>query len=131
MKDIQERLAARLTDPGLLCTRAYVAGEWIEADDGATFEVTDPAGGGVICTVPDLSRAEVARAIDLPVDIVRGNAVGNQAPRGIAPALDIDRPGKPHRMAGGDGVRLHAANRSSCAGRGTSCSRSRSPSRAQ
>jgi len=64
MKDIQERLAARLTDPGLLCTRAYVAGEWIEADDGATFEVTDPAGGGVICTVPDLSRAEVARAID-------------------------------------------------------------------
>ena len=63
MKDIQERLAERLSDPSLLCARAYVAGEWIDADDGGTFEVTDPASGGVICTVPDLSRAETARAI--------------------------------------------------------------------
>ena len=52
-----------LRDPSLLQTRAYVAGEWIDADDGKTFPVTNPARGDVIAEVADLSRAEVARAI--------------------------------------------------------------------
>ncbi|UXU75443.1 MULTISPECIES: NAD-dependent succinate-semialdehyde dehydrogenase [unclassified Paracoccus (in: a-proteobacteria)] len=52
-----------LKDPSLLETRAYVAGKWIEADDGATFPVTNPARGDVIAHVADLSRVEVARAI--------------------------------------------------------------------
>ncbi|MBL6427092.1 MAG: NAD-dependent succinate-semialdehyde dehydrogenase [Maritimibacter sp.] len=56
-------LAGLLKDPSLLATKAYVAGEWIDADDGATFQVTNPARGDVICTVPDLGRAETARAI--------------------------------------------------------------------
>jgi succinate-semialdehyde dehydrogenase/glutarate-semialdehyde dehydrogenase len=43
--------------------RAYVAGEWIDADDGKTFPVINPARGDVIAEVADLSRAEVARAI--------------------------------------------------------------------
>ncbi len=57
-------LAGILQDPSLLATRAYVAGEWIEADDGATFTVSNPARGDTICEVADLSRAEVARAIE-------------------------------------------------------------------
>ena len=52
-----------LRDPSLLETRAYVAGEWINADDGKTFPVVNPARGDVIAHVADLSRAEVARAI--------------------------------------------------------------------
>ena len=52
-----------LKDPSLLETRAYVAGEWIEADDGARFPVTNPARGDVIASVADLGRAETARAI--------------------------------------------------------------------
>ncbi len=52
-----------LRDPSLLQTRAYVAGEWIDADDGKTFPVVNPARGDVIAEVADLSRAEVARAI--------------------------------------------------------------------
>ena len=56
-------LASILKDPSLLATRAYVAGEWIGADDGKTFAVTNPARGDVICEVPDLGRAETARAI--------------------------------------------------------------------
>jgi succinate-semialdehyde dehydrogenase/glutarate-semialdehyde dehydrogenase len=56
-------LRAMLKDPSLLETRAYVAGEWVAADDGAVFEVTNPARGDVICTVPNLGRAETARAI--------------------------------------------------------------------
>ncbi|MDD8021864.1 MAG: NAD-dependent succinate-semialdehyde dehydrogenase [Paracoccaceae bacterium] len=63
MLDTNTDLKSLLKDPSLLETRAYVAGEWIAADDGATFEVTNPARGDVICTVPDLGRAETARAI--------------------------------------------------------------------
>ncbi|MCV2882313.1 NAD-dependent succinate-semialdehyde dehydrogenase [Actibacterium sp. XHP0104] len=57
-------LKSRLADPTLLETRAYVAGDWIAADDGKTFAVTNPARGDVICEVPDLGRAETARAIE-------------------------------------------------------------------
>lgn len=56
-------LRALLRDASLLETRAYVAGAWIDADDGATFDVINPARGDVIAKVADLSRAEVARAI--------------------------------------------------------------------
>ncbi|NHX28077.1 hypothetical protein HA397_29530, partial [Escherichia coli] len=41
-------LKSRLADPTLLETRAYVAGDWIAADDGKTFAVTNPARGDVI-----------------------------------------------------------------------------------
>src|SRR5690606_20720622 len=47
----------------LLVTQAYVAGEWVDAADGATFEVVNPARGDVICKVPDLTRADATRAI--------------------------------------------------------------------
>ncbi|AMY70368.1 NAD-dependent succinate-semialdehyde dehydrogenase [Frigidibacter mobilis] len=63
MLDSVTDLRALLKDPSLLATKAYVAGQWIDADDGSTFEVTNPARGDVICTVPDLGRAETARAI--------------------------------------------------------------------
>ncbi len=58
------RLQDMLKDPTLLCTRALVAGEWADADDGATFDVTNPANGEVICAVPDLGIAETRRAIE-------------------------------------------------------------------
>lgn len=63
MADTATDLKSLLKDPSLLCTKALVAGDWVDADDGKTFEVTNPARGDVICTVPDLSRAETARAI--------------------------------------------------------------------
>ncbi len=58
------RLQDMLKDPTLLCTRALVAGEWVDADDGATFDVTNPANGEVICAVPDMGVAETRRAIE-------------------------------------------------------------------
>ncbi|MGZ3215470.1 NAD-dependent succinate-semialdehyde dehydrogenase [Paracoccus sp. T5] len=57
-------LKTLLRDPSLLETRAFVGGEWVDADGGATFEVTNPARGDVIARVADLGRAEVGRAID-------------------------------------------------------------------
>ncbi|MBC7146521.1 MAG: NAD-dependent succinate-semialdehyde dehydrogenase [Thioclava marina] len=64
MLDDKTDLKSILKDPSLLATKAFVAGEWVDADDGSTFEVTNPARGDVICTVPDLGRAETARAIE-------------------------------------------------------------------
>ena len=63
MLDSVTNLRDLLKDPSLLVTKAYVAGEWVDADDGTTFAVTNPARGDVICHVPDLSRKETARAI--------------------------------------------------------------------
>jgi len=64
MLDQTTDLASLLNDPDLLVTRAYIAGEWADADDGKTFTVTNPARGDTIAEVADLSRTEVARAID-------------------------------------------------------------------
>lgn len=57
-------LKSKLSDPTLLRSQAYVNGEWVDADNGDTFEVTNPARGDVICTVPNMSATEAARAID-------------------------------------------------------------------
>ncbi|MDJ0825268.1 MAG: NAD-dependent succinate-semialdehyde dehydrogenase [Rhodobacter sp.] len=63
MLDTATDLAGLLNDPALLATRAYLAGDWADADSGATFDVTNPARGDVIAKVADLGRAETARAI--------------------------------------------------------------------
>ncbi len=63
MLDKSTDLRDLLKDPSLLETRAFVAGEWVQADDGATFAVRNPARGDVIAEVADLGRAETARAI--------------------------------------------------------------------
>ena len=52
-----------LKDPSLLVTQGYLAGEWVDGEDGATFDVTNPARGDVIAQVADLSRAQTAQAI--------------------------------------------------------------------
>lgn len=57
-------LAAKLKDPSLLARQAFVAGEWVDADDGAAFEISNPSRGDVICTIPDLGVGEVRRAIE-------------------------------------------------------------------
>jgi succinate-semialdehyde dehydrogenase/glutarate-semialdehyde dehydrogenase len=64
MKDTATNITALLKDPDLLATKAYLAGEWRDADNGATFAVTNPARGDVIAEVADLTRTETARAID-------------------------------------------------------------------
>jgi succinate-semialdehyde dehydrogenase/glutarate-semialdehyde dehydrogenase len=53
----------KLKDPSLLKQQVYVAGEWIDADDGKTVAVTNPATGEQIGTVPMCGTAETVRAI--------------------------------------------------------------------
>ena len=52
-----------LNDPSLFRQACHVGGQWIEADDGATVAVRNPATGDVIGTVPALGAAETHRAI--------------------------------------------------------------------
>ncbi|MFQ6776128.1 NAD-dependent succinate-semialdehyde dehydrogenase [Cereibacter sphaeroides] len=43
--------------------KILVGGDWIQADAGGRIEVTNPATGAVIGTVPDAGAAETARAV--------------------------------------------------------------------
>ncbi|MFP3567892.1 NAD-dependent succinate-semialdehyde dehydrogenase [Paraburkholderia sp. SIMBA_030] len=54
-----------LKDKTLLKTKAYIAGEWQQADDSKTFEVKNPATGETIATVPRMGTTETRRAIDV------------------------------------------------------------------
>ncbi|SFN17555.1 succinate-semialdehyde dehydrogenase / glutarate-semialdehyde dehydrogenase [Formivibrio citricus] len=53
-----------LKNPALFRQQAYVAGQWIDADSGAVKEVTNPATGEVLGTVPVMGVEETRRAID-------------------------------------------------------------------
>ncbi len=64
MLDSKTDLKSLLKDPSLLAVQAYINGQWVDSDTGATFDVTNPARGDVIATVADLSRKQVAQAID-------------------------------------------------------------------
>ncbi len=52
-----------LKDPSLLRQQAFVAGEWVNADDGGTVAVVNPATGETLGTVPMCGAAETKRAI--------------------------------------------------------------------
>jgi succinate-semialdehyde dehydrogenase / glutarate-semialdehyde dehydrogenase len=54
----------KLRDPDLLRTRAFVGGKWVDAANGATQQVINPATREPIGTVPDMGAAETRRAIE-------------------------------------------------------------------
>jgi succinate-semialdehyde dehydrogenase/glutarate-semialdehyde dehydrogenase len=61
---IAKSLLDRLKDPTLAVEAAFVAGRAIEKSaGGATFDVTNPATGECLATLPDLTRCEAAEAI--------------------------------------------------------------------
>jgi len=53
-----------LKDPKLLQTRAWLAGQWQQADDDTTFDVVNPATGERIAKVPRMGAQETRRAIE-------------------------------------------------------------------
>jgi len=57
-------LTQRLKDPGLLRTRAFIDGRWIEADSGASLAVHNPATGEVVAEVARCGTAETRRGIE-------------------------------------------------------------------
>jgi succinate-semialdehyde dehydrogenase/glutarate-semialdehyde dehydrogenase len=53
----------KLSDSGLLKQQALINGRWVDAADGRTITVTDPATGETIATVPKFGRTETEQAI--------------------------------------------------------------------
>ena len=53
-----------LKNPSLLRQQAYINGAWVTADDANTIDISNPATGELIGTVPDMGAAETRRAIE-------------------------------------------------------------------
>jgi succinate-semialdehyde dehydrogenase / glutarate-semialdehyde dehydrogenase len=53
-----------LTDASLLRSQCYINGQWVDADGGETIDVTNPATGEVIGTIPKMGADETRRAIE-------------------------------------------------------------------
>ncbi|MEA3537666.1 MAG: NADP-dependent succinate-semialdehyde dehydrogenase [Pseudomonadota bacterium] len=53
-----------MTRSPLLREACYIDGEWVKADSGETINVTNPATGEVLGTVPNCGAAETRRAVE-------------------------------------------------------------------
>jgi succinate-semialdehyde dehydrogenase / glutarate-semialdehyde dehydrogenase len=53
-----------LKDPSLFRQQCYINGQWADADSGKTIDVTNPATGEVLGTIPNMGAAETRRAIE-------------------------------------------------------------------
>ncbi|NIA69648.1 NADP-dependent succinate-semialdehyde dehydrogenase [Pelagibius litoralis] len=56
--------APRLSDPGLFREQCYIDGRWVDADGGGVIDVTNPANGETLGSVPNMGAAETRRAIE-------------------------------------------------------------------
>jgi succinate-semialdehyde dehydrogenase/glutarate-semialdehyde dehydrogenase len=73
-----------------------IGGKWVEAEGGKTIEVTDPATGDVIGTVPNCGRAETRRAIEaadaaFPAWAAKTAAVRAEAMRRLAQLIEQNK----------------------------------------
>ena len=53
-----------LSDPNLLQTQAFINGQWVDADSGATLPIVNPATGRVLAEVAKCGTSETRRAIE-------------------------------------------------------------------
>jgi succinate-semialdehyde dehydrogenase/glutarate-semialdehyde dehydrogenase len=53
-----------LTDTSLLCSQLYIDGSWVDADNGATMGVFNPATKEEIVAIPNAGAEETRRAIE-------------------------------------------------------------------
>jgi len=58
-----KKVPPKLQDPRLFRQQCYIDGAWVDADDGATLTVANPADGSIVGTVPKMGAAEARRAI--------------------------------------------------------------------
>ena len=54
----------KLKDPSLLCSKLYIDGAWVDADNGATMPVLNPATKEEIVAIPNAGATETRRAIE-------------------------------------------------------------------
>jgi len=66
--------------------RLFIGGEWVDAADGGTFEVIDPATGGALCAVADATPADGKAALESAV--AAQSAFAATSPRNRADMLN-------------------------------------------
>ncbi|MEW9899285.1 NADP-dependent succinate-semialdehyde dehydrogenase [Chitinivorax sp. PXF-14] len=54
----------KLKDPTLLRQQCYLNGEWVDAGNGQTIAVTNPATGEQLGTIPSMTAGDIQRAIE-------------------------------------------------------------------
>ena len=59
-----QKFTLPMKDQNLFRQQCYINGQWLDADSGKTIEVTNPATGEVIGTIPQMGTAETRRAIE-------------------------------------------------------------------
>jgi succinate-semialdehyde dehydrogenase/glutarate-semialdehyde dehydrogenase len=64
MSNDQVQLADRLADRDLLRSAAFVGGEWVAAEGGATFAVRDPATRRLLVELPAMAGADTQQAVE-------------------------------------------------------------------
>ncbi len=64
MTDSSKTLRQRLAREDLLISKGFVAGEWVDAQSGKTFDVRNPSTGEVITSVANMGVEETRVAID-------------------------------------------------------------------
>ena len=57
-------LVFQLKDQGLFKQQCFINGEWVNSDNGDTFDVINPSDLSVVGTMPNASKKETIRAID-------------------------------------------------------------------
>ena len=62
MNDVERALLSTISG------KLFIAGEWVDATGGATFDVRDPATNEVIAQVADATADDATRALDAAVD---------------------------------------------------------------
>src|SRR5690606_4717038 len=62
---ISNKLTARLSDPSLVRTQAFIGGEWVSSSANAVIDVTNPATGELLAQVPDMRLENTRQAVDL------------------------------------------------------------------
>lgn len=62
-----------LDDPSLFIQKGIIDGQFVDAKDGATFDVYDPASGKVIGTCPEMTVEDTRRAVDVASKTFKGD----------------------------------------------------------
>jgi succinate-semialdehyde dehydrogenase / glutarate-semialdehyde dehydrogenase len=57
-------MTLKLQDPTLLREQCYLDGKWLDAQGGGLLQVTNPANGAVLGTVPNMGAGEARAAIE-------------------------------------------------------------------
>ncbi|ADZ89353.1 NAD-dependent succinate-semialdehyde dehydrogenase [Marinomonas mediterranea] len=61
-----------LSQPNLLKNQSYVNGEWVSADSGKTYAITNPSNGEHIIDIADLGADDTTRAVEAAEKALKG-----------------------------------------------------------